>query len=189
MLLEALLISTYSPVLCSPPLMPYYSISICPYANLLDQGWPYRAASLLQPALWSQRRATSVPWRPTPATRRRRHGTRALDVSSSPDIRARSSTLIRLLAQELRDKPTLPANRQRPEAPCDGYDEAVALPAKHCAFRSCAWHGSDNEELVNHWMTVHSGAGTPLQQACSFMKADGDISEVVWSVMCEAIAV
>ena len=56
----------------------------------------------------------------------------------SPDPRAKRERLLLQLAEELRPLPTLPANDASPDVPCEGYDDAVQLPPKHCSFKAGA---------------------------------------------------
>ena len=79
----------------------------------------------------------------------------------SPDPRMKLEIEVRQLAKLIRDDPTLPADAIDSSKPSEEAlleDAAVQLPAKHCAFRGCAWSGESDRCLIEHFSTQHLSA-------------------------------
>ena len=85
--------------------------------------------------------------------------TRCCPMEVSPDPRCKLEVALRALAAKLRTTPTVPG---APEHPTKALAEAVSehaapqLPAKHCAFQGCLWHGGADEDLIQHVQTNHA---------------------------------
>eukprot|EP00972_Heterocapsa_arctica_P110613 16286482-Heterocapsa_arctica.AAC.1 len=79
----------------------------------------------------------------------------------SKDPRFRLDLALQHLAGQLRPQPTLPAHDDNAaDGPWDAAlleDAAVQLPAKHCAFRGCAWAGPNDAALALHLGADHAG--------------------------------
>ena len=76
----------------------------------------------------------------------------------SPDVRVKMEAAVEKLAEQLRLEPTLPADSSDTCMPCAAAlleDCAIQLPAKHCAFRGCDWHGDSNSMLIGHLLENH----------------------------------
>ena len=61
-----------------------------------------------------------------------------LTSAESPDPRVRLEHEIQILENNLRDEPTIPADKQNPSKLCSAallIDAAVELPSQHCAFK------------------------------------------------------
>ena len=74
----------------------------------------------------------------------------------SPDPRRRLETSLERLAQRLRSLPTIPEMEAQDYKRMFLEDEAVRLPAKHCAFKGCCFSAEDNEALSAHLWEAHA---------------------------------
>ena len=63
---------------------------------------------------------------------------------------------------------------------------SIVLPIKHCAFRGCAWHGSNDEELITHLEESHK---EQLQPAADLLPSQYEEKLRLFSVYSEAVAV
>ena len=96
----------------------------------------------------------------------------------SPDPRAALDTELRVLADLLREHPTVPGDAHlidQPDPRVFDDELAVLLPPKHCAFKGCKWHlhwdentfDRDRESaLVEHLVSAHAAA---LQPVCALL--------------------
>ena len=107
----------------------------------------------------------------------------------SPDPRASRERLLRELSEEMRCLPTLPASDANPDIPCDGYDEAVQLPPKHCAFKGCVRVFNQESELRKHLYESHykNGSAVLKQLVDGTTRLDAP-QYIVCSIVNEAIA-
>ena len=89
-----------------------------------------------------------------------------LSAELSPDPRRKLEEAICEIALQMREKPTLPPDLQRPSEPCPDVDKAVPLPPNHCAFTACLWFGMSDNELQMHLLLNHRCA---LQRAIDML--------------------
>ena len=112
-----------------------------------------------------------------------------MTAEESPDPRANRERLLRLLSEELRSLPTLPASDANPEMNCEGYDEAVQLPHKHCAFKGCASVFHADRELRDHLRDSHYTKGSAvLRELVASTASTATLDQAISSTVCEAIA-
>ena len=120
----------------------------------------------------------------------------------SPDPRAALERELELLAQQIREHPTLPADTGHPTLPMrEAFDDTIAakLPSKHCAFKGCCWslpwcaagerpltERQREFRLVEHVTTAHNAAVAP---AASLLPSFHSGTERVAAVYNEALAI
>ena len=79
---------------------------------------------------------------------------RCKESGSSPDtLRENLEIALCALSEQFRAYPTLPADPVNAlEHMDEARDDATALllPRKHCAFKGCAWNGSNDSDVVEH---------------------------------------
>ena len=124
-----------------------------------------------------------------------KHTKRVQHIASeeSPDPRANRERLLRQLSEEIRSLPTLPAADGNPDMHCDGYNEAVQLPPKHCAFKGCACVFNQESELRKHLYDSHYQNGSAVLKELVDSIATPDhvqfeVQSIVSSFVGEAIA-
>jgi hypothetical protein len=82
-----------------------------------------------------------------------------MDASLSRHPRAALEAAVLQIADDIREKPTVPADPEDAEEPWRlalRDDLALHLPSKHCAFRGCDWTGNDDASLYAHVAEEHS---------------------------------
>ena len=120
----------------------------------------------------------------------------------SPDPRAVLEKQLKLLAQQIREHPTLPADATHPTLPMrEAFDDTIAakLPPKHCSFKGCRWAlqwSAPGETpmterrrelmLVEHAKAKHADAVAP---ASTLLPSLYSVTERVGAVYNEALAI
>ena len=87
----------------------------------------------------------------------------------------------RLLARDLRTRPTLPPDLGEPSKPFLDVESGLKLPVSHCAFRGCKWVGEKRDDIKPH---IHSKHRARIIEVCGHRAQDH-----VFDFYCEAIAV
>ena len=95
---------------------------------------------------------------------------RPMAFADRPDtLRSELEDAIHAASFPFRDHPTLPANPSKPMACLPGAradDCGLFLPQKHCAFRGCAWCGSDSLAFITHLQLQHCQDSEKAMEAC-----------------------
>ena len=70
-----------------------------------------------------------------------------------PAPQAKRERMCQLLAERLRDRPTVPPSDIDADKPWGDVCDGVRWPMKHCAFKGCRWHSESRDwksEMCNH---------------------------------------